>query len=715
VADVEVTFTGDIEDLEDSIDQARESVQSFVGDVTKLSNSAQGLTTALTTTSDAASQLQDDIDDTAASTQAASTAIAKMQTANANAVGGFTDLTNRAREASGGFLQTTENILNTINHLKLLALAAYAMSPAFRAMVNPAVTGGLTLVRGQLGAMAPTLEAIGSRALPLVMNGLSFFSRVAVPIGAAVLAFEGFNAVIHKGAELLDQFSGAERKLFGEDVDDELKKLTKFQEVVDPAVVARATALASRLDEAKRNISDFLKVQIDLTTPALLLQRIWVGIVGAIGDAAKGANDLIKKTNGPEGNVPKTPGMVDVPGVGPVPTGQTEDLQDQVLKGDRLLDTMFDAMKHAKAVLAAGLGGGGSMVGRFTQDIDALAGKKDKDTTEETPDHDAARAAMEAAQGAIQAANREYENTIEKLNSALAMHKITEEEKTAATIAAINTREAADLAALSQAAQRDDLTKDQFVRLQNEITAAEQQANNARQKAQDQAMQAYVKDWQSALQPLESGFNSQLRGLLAGTETWGQAMKKIFGDVVIAGIQEIEKLVFQWIAGEAAKTTATILGNAVRATANEAGAAAAIGSKASEAVATIGIDVAEVFANLAAWLTATFGPAGIPIALGLSAGVGAVALSQVKHLDVGGYVVSPGLAMLHANETVVPAKVNTPFAGAGAGAGGNSTTHNWNISAWDGRSVQAWLKGGGAQQISRAVDQHQSINPSSGW
>ena len=73
--------------------------------------------------------------------------------------------------------------------------------------------------------------------------------------------------------------------------------------------------------------------------------------------------------------------------------------------------------------------------------------------------------------------------------------------------------------------------------------------------------------------------------------------------------------------------------------------------------------------------------AGIPI-IGpvLAPAAAAVAFGAVEafgSFDVGGYVNSSGLAMIHAGEEIRPADVTTPYRG-----GGGSVTHNhtWNIT-----------------------------------
>ena len=48
---------------------------------------------------------------------------------------------------------------------------------------------------------------------------------------------------------------------------------------------------------------------------------------------------------------------------------------------------------------------------------------------------------------------------------------------------------------------------------------------------------------------------------------------------------------------------------------------------------------------------------------------------------------------------------------SGGGDGGGTVTHNFNISAWDGASVQSWLTRGGAQQMARAMASYNVLNP----
>src|SRR5271163_5021593 len=56
-----------------------------------------------------------------------------------------------------------------------------------------------------------------------------------------------------------------------------------------------------------------------------------------------------------------------------------------------------------------------------------------------------------------------------------------------------------------------------------ELAAIDLQVQEDVQKAADKTAQ----EWQESLNPALSAWNSQLRGLLDGTETWATAMKKI--------------------------------------------------------------------------------------------------------------------------------------------------------------------------------------------
>jgi hypothetical protein len=349
-----------------------------------------------------------------------------LKSANDNVQGSFTGLLGKVRDVTGGFDDTVEHTLNLINHLKLLALGAYAMSPALRSIVNADVAKAL-------GYIPPVAAKAASSMLSFAAPALSFFSRIAVPITAAVLAWKGLNYTIDLGAGLLEKYGNAERSLFGSDVQANLDKLTKLQPdyesatSITPGQAQEASELSNRLADAKRNISEFLDIQLNLNEPALKLQSIWVGIVGAIGDAAAKLNAM----NGPEmpGFLQKYLDFVGAYGIFPggrspspgkgnldtsnqyVQPGYEMDLATRKLTGglgqynlDRLSGVDADQRAQFETQIARS-----GFTGRFSQDIYALTndvpkpkdekGRDDYDRTIQSIKDQVAALAIEA-QGA---------------------------------------------------------------------------------------------------------------------------------------------------------------------------------------------------------------------------------------------------------------------------------------------------------------------------
>ena len=171
--------------------------------------------------------------------------------------------------------------------------------------------------------------------------------------------------------------------------------------------------------------------------------------------------------------------------------------------------------------------------------------------------------------------------------------------------------------------------------------------------------------WTSALGSIETAFNLQLRGLLAGTTTWSQAFKKILGDLIIQFIEMCETMVVKWTAAQLAQTTAATTGAAVRAAAAQGAASAGVLANAANAIKAIMTDAGQAFAGVFAFLAPTMGPAAAGPAAAAQASVSAAAI-----FDVGtDCVVRGGLALIHPGETIIPpARGSGPFSGAGLGA-----------------------------------------------
>lgn len=186
------------------------------------------------------------------------------------------------KEAGKGFFEAAEHALTLVGHLKLLAVGAYALFPAFRGFVNAGIGKILMEIVPAAGLAA---KAIGG-FVSVITPALSFLSRVAIPITIAVAAFEVLSSIWNKGGALLDKYANSLRSLYSEDIVQNLEKLTKNQkDLITAEQVARATELGMRLDDANFTIEHMLKTSFDLTDASLRLQAIWVSFKEGIAAA----------------------------------------------------------------------------------------------------------------------------------------------------------------------------------------------------------------------------------------------------------------------------------------------------------------------------------------------------------------------------------------------------------------------------------------------
>ena len=306
----------------------------------------------------------------------------QLKSANDNVGSSYLDLISKARDVSGSFSETVENILNTINHLKLLAVAAYAMSPALRSIVNADVAKAL-------GLIPPVALAAGKSFLSFAAPALSFFGRIAVPIGAAVLAWQGLNYTMSLGSDLLDKYGSSERSLFGVNVGKNLDSLTKLQgSPGDTTTLAQqqyATELATRLAAAKQEISDMMGIQFNLTDAALKFQAVWVAIAAAMGSAAAWVNS-VSITLAHIGSSPvfkallsvghalgnfQLPGTLQIAPPGTVPPPSADAAQELAVARGRLASGLDIAASNRSAI---GKYGFRTFPGMFSDDQSALAG-----------------------------------------------------------------------------------------------------------------------------------------------------------------------------------------------------------------------------------------------------------------------------------------------------------------------------------------------------
>jgi hypothetical protein len=277
--------------------------------------------------------------------------------------------------------------------------------------------------------------------------------------------------------------------------------------------------------------------------------------------------------------------------------------------------------------------------------------------------------------------------------------KITQDQKFALLEAATQNEYEAELALLEQEAAIGNLSVAQQQAVLNKISELEAKHRIDMLRLDEQAIAQQQQMWTTSLGTIENAFNSQLRGLLAGTTSWSQAFKNILGDIIIKFIEMCEQMVVKWIAAELAQTTATTSGAAARAAAEQGAASSGILANAVSAMQAIMTDAAQTFAGVFAFLAPVMGPAAAGPAAAAEASVSAASV-----FDVGtDYVMRGGLALIHQGETIVPARGSGPYSGGSQPPQVHAPV-SINVSALDSQSVARFFNDNSRHML-RAINE----------
>ncbi len=284
------------------------------------------------------------------------------------------------------------------------------------------------------------------------------------------------------------------------------------------------------------------------------------------------------------------------------------------------------------------------------------------------------------------------------LDAEASQFQITQDQKFALLEAETQKEYEAELTLLQQEAALGNLSVAQRQGVLDKIAELEEKHRTDMLKLDEQAIAQQQQQWTSALNTIEGAFNSQLRGLLAGTTSWSQAFKHILGDIIIKFIEMCEEMVVKWLAAELAQTTATTTGAAARAAAEQTAAGSGILANAASAMRAIMTDAGQAFAGVFAFLAPVMGPAAAGPAAAAQASVSAAAIFE-SGTD---YVVRGGLALIHPGETIVPARGSGPFTGGGMGAQVHAPV-SISVSALDSQSVARFFNDN-SKHMMRAIN-----------
>jgi hypothetical protein len=242
------------------------------------------------------------------------------------------------------------------------------------------------------------------------------------------------------------------------------------------------------------------------------------------------------------------------------------------------------------------------------------------------------------------------------------------------------------------------------VRTREKLTSQEELAYEKyltdKDKLDAQAVQNSEKQWESLLQPIQRAVDTSVTGIILGTTTVQKALSNLAQSIVAEFVNSAVKSVF----GEIGK----LLGASLAGSGGSSGDQDFWGG-----ITGTGEDI--VGGGISAGL---FGSGGLLGTLGLGSLVsgggifgslfkGIGSLFGFEHGGIvpsaqGGWMVpSTSLAMLHANEMVLPANISQGLqsmiagGGGGAGASGGGANVMFNVSAIDSQSVAKFFQSNG--------------------
>jgi hypothetical protein len=328
---------------------------------------------------------------------------------------------------------------------------------------------------------------------------------------------------------------------------------------------------------------------------------------------------------------------------------------------------------------------------------------------------DALRAARLAVSGEIQAIADGTRQKLALYAEEARQHEITIVQRLASSREALAEELADQRAALGQEAALGEQSLAQKTRLDEQILSAERRDQDQLIALTRKAVDEQAEQYQSLANTVTQAFNSQLHGLLSGTESWHTAFKNVLEDLLIKFIEWGEETVVRQIATEAAKTAATTAGVTARTGAEQAGAAASLASQSATIVRSILSSAAEAFAGVFGFLAPIMGPFAAGPATAAQATVAGMA-GAVASADIGMWRVPQDmLTLVHHNELVMPAveagalrDMLSGEAPASAGAQGGAVhihpTTNFHVSAVDSGSVAQWMKANSSTMM-KAMDE----------
>ncbi|MGD0641980.1 MAG: hypothetical protein ABSC22_14630, partial [Roseiarcus sp.] len=264
--------------------------------------------------------------------------------------------------------------------------------------------------------------------------------------------------------------------------------------------------------------------------------------------------------------------------------------------------------------------------------------------------NDAIRAAKLAISEEVKAVEDGLKQKLALYADEARRRQITQMQKVALSRQALDEEYGAQISALQREAGLGDQSLAQKQRILDQMLDAERRHQDQAIALVRNAVNEQEREYQAFGSTVTQAFNSQLHGLLSGTESWRTAFKNVLEDLLIKFIEWGEETVVRQIATEAAKTMATTAGVTARTGAEQAGAAASLAAQSATIVRSILSSSAEAFAGVFGFLAPIMGPFAAGPATAAQATVAGMA-GAVASADIGMWQVPQDmLTLVHHNE-----------------------------------------------------------------
>src|SRR2546429_182798 len=192
------------------------------------------------------------------------------------------------------------------------------------------------------------------------------------------------------------------------------------------------------------------------------------------------------------------------------------------------------------------------------------------------------RLIKEGALADLDATTGELTLELDAVHAAERNKQIGPQREYAQTVALLDQKLAAQHADNAKLLTNATLTTEQIIALQNREAREETKILREEQKAHEQLNTKIKAEWAGVTNALETSMSGAIRGMLAGTESFGQAMSNIFTSVFDAIITKLIQWVVTWIENLILAAVTNKVTAAAQVTANAAIAAtAAMGSVAA--------------------------------------------------------------------------------------------------------------------------------------